>query len=48
MDRMAAFFAALVAVFVLLLLGTMDFGKLPFTTGRRLDCGDPPMEALHG
>lgn len=48
MTRAAAFFAALVAIGVIFLLSAIDFGKLPFTAGRRPDCGEPFAEALHG
>ncbi|WP_158511177.1 hypothetical protein [Sphingobium sp. MI1205] len=48
MSRAAAFFAVLVAIGVLLLLSAIDFGKLPFTPGRRPDCGEPSVEAHHG
>lgn len=48
MTRMAAFFAALVAIVVLMILGTMDFGKLPFFTGRRIDCDGGLAEVTHG
>ncbi|MEV5021384.1 hypothetical protein MRBLMA1_001206 [Sphingobium sp. LMA1-1-1.1] len=48
MSRAAAFFAVLVAIGVLMLLSAIDFGKLPFTTGRRPNCGEPFAEARHG
>lgn len=48
MSRAVAFFAALVAIAMLMLLSAIDFGKLPFTRARRLDCGEPFAEALHG
>lgn len=48
MTRAAAFFAVLVAIGVLLLLSAIDFGKLPFTSSRRPDCGEPAIEAHHG
>lgn len=48
MTRAALFFAALVAVAVLMLLSALDFGKLPLATDRSPVCGAPVAETPHG
>lgn len=38
MTRAVAFFAALIAIGVLMLLSAIDFGKLPFPTSQTGEC----------